>query len=201
MLGRLEVWAVPKQKQQCSEDADAHHQLIRPLVAAIRPHHRPDLGTHGADVEENRPVRSGTLESVTQRRSPQVSESLMQRRPHAPCATTLAEMFAAATTNKPGREITNRVMTGTLVARSVLNVAELALQGLPGAAGSIAPRGTNACSVMRRRRASTRSRKAPSATTLAAWRSGSRFAPDHDAGLPAQLDSGSIRTSVSSRLT
>jgi hypothetical protein len=41
-------------------------------------------------------------------------------------------MFAAAATNKPGRETTNRVMTGTLVARSVLNVAELALQGCRG---------------------------------------------------------------------
>ena len=41
-------------------------------------------------------------------------------------------MFAAAATNKPGRETTNRVMTGTLVARSVLNVAELALQAAGG---------------------------------------------------------------------
>ena len=46
----------------------------------------------------------------------------------------LAEMFAAADTNKPGLETTNRVMIGrALVARSVLKIVEL---GLDAAGGS-----------------------------------------------------------------
>ena len=45
----------------------------------------------------------------------------------------LADMFAAAATNKPGVETTNRIMIGrTLVARSVLSVAEHALEAAGG---------------------------------------------------------------------
>ena len=82
----------------------------------------------------------------------------------------LAEMFAAAATNKPGVETTNRVMIGrTLVARSVLKLVDLALEAA-GGSGFYRSVGSSGCSATPRPHAFTRCRKARSGTLPGASR-------------------------------